>query len=312
MACRAAFAAGRVRLLFGGQAEEVIAACFTKLDDEDFYLFAESIQGEKNILALAFDDNIKQTILDIYRDRALIRLGDDEFSPTWHFRSCGRYQDLADEEKHDFEHLLVRKAQENERLWEMRGEKLLALMRNEVDMLCCAEDLGAVPDCVPGVLKKLDILGLKLPRWEQFFEKTGTVFRSLSEYPSGTVCAPSVHDTSTLREWWEYEEGRDGFWQVLRQGACPEDYSPAVAEAVIAGILTVNSAIVVFQIQDLFALDSRYRVEDSKTERMNIPGTVQDSNWSYRMPMTISDLKNNKEFAGKIRGLVSDRKKRSL
>ena len=297
--------------MFKAQTEEVISLCFRKMEGADFYLFNAEIHGEKDILSLSVDENIKQLLLNLYRDRALIQVDTDDFAESWNFRSCSRYENFSDNEKHALEGLIHRKAQESNRLWKERGENLLSFMKKEVDMLCCAEDLGAVPACVPGVLEQLGILGLKIPRWERARNPESPVepFVHPGQYARHSVCAPSVHDTSTLREWWEYEDGREDFWHSMGlDSPCPVEYSTETAEKIISELLGTNSAIVVFQIQDMFALDDGYRVPDSREERMNIPGTVQDRNWSYRMPMSVADLRQNKGFTQKIRSLVSVRR----
>lgn len=303
----------QIQNAFGTKALEVIARCFTKLGNEDLYLFKEDIRGEKNILSQPFENHIIHLLLEMYRDRALIQVGDDEFSPAWTFRSCSRYQDLFDNEKHEFEELVSRKGWESEQLWEKHGEKLLGFMRKTVGMLTCAEDLGVVPDCVPKVLERLDILGLKVPRWARRWGEPGDPYIPHTQYPFNSVCAPSVHDTSTLREWWEFEDGKEEFWISLgMEGPCPQDYSSQTAERVIQRLLDTSSAIAVFQIQDLFAISQDYRADDSREERINIPGTVQDRNWSYRMPMKLESLAKDSAFNKKLSDMVAQRGNRQL
>ena len=180
-------------------------------------------------------------------------------------------------------------------------------------MLTCAEDLGVVPDCVPATLEHLGILGLKIPRWARDWKTSGQPYIAPSDYPFLSVCAPSVHDTSTLRAWWELENEQQGFWSVLGfKNECPKIYDKAVAAQVMGALLDTNSALVLFQIQDLFALEDVYRVSDPTSERVNIPGTVQDSNWSYRIPMTVESLQADKKFSTLISGLVAARNKKAL
>ena len=50
-------------------------------------------------------------------------------------------------------------------------------------MLPCAEDLGAVPDCVPNVLAKLDILGLRVIRWFRAWNEDGQPYVPFDKYP---------------------------------------------------------------------------------------------------------------------------------
>lgn len=64
------------------------------------------------------------------------------------------------------------------------------------EMLCCGEDLGMVPACVPKVLAELEILGLRIQRMSDDPKRE---FNHPADYPYLTVCTPSVHDTSTTR-----------------------------------------------------------------------------------------------------------------
>ena len=91
-------------------------------------------------------------------------------------------------------------------------------------MLVCGEDLGMVPDCVPGVMDATGVLSLRIQRCVRR-ELTRAVSRTLTvqrvapqqphchrmpadtkqewgvpkEYPYMSVCSTSSHDTSTLR-----------------------------------------------------------------------------------------------------------------
>jgi len=303
----------KIRENFGMRAIEILGRCFSRIGNEDLYLFKPEIKGEKDIIDLPLMEQEKNALLEMFRNRALLNIEENLYSPTWNFRDCDRYQGLNDGEKQAFEDLQARRAQESEVLWKKQGYKLLSFMKTTVDMLACAEDLGVIPNCVPETLKDLEILGLKIPRWAREWHKAGEPHISGSDYPFLSVCAPSVHDTSTLREWWETDANAAKFWQDWDfEGNFSSKYSPEVAKKVIQKILDCNAAICVFQIQDLFALRDEYRVSDASKERVNIPGTVQASNWSYRIPMLISELLENKSFTKDISELVSVRIKKNL
>ncbi len=303
----------QIQNAFGTAALEVIARCFNKLGNEDLYLFKDEIDGERAILEMPFDDKVKTVLLEMYRDRSFIPVGEHSFAASWTFRNCSRYQGLFDHEKHALEELVSRKGWESEQLWEEHGYQLLSFMRDTVPMLTCAEDLGVVPDCVPRVLESLDILGLKIPRWARRWGEPGDPYIPHTEYPFTSVCAPSVHDTSTLREWWEHEDGKEDFWASLGMNrSCPQEYSSTTAREVIRRLLDTSSAIAVFQMQDFFAMSDDYRVEDSRDERVNIPGTVQDRNWSYRFPMKVEDLRKNTDFTAMVNSTSETRRGRTV
>ena len=63
-------------------------------------------------------------------------------------------------------------------------------------MLCCAEDLGMIPACVPEVLNKLQILSLEIERMPK---RLGETFADTKKYPYLSVATPSTHDMSVLR-----------------------------------------------------------------------------------------------------------------
>jgi 4-alpha-glucanotransferase len=298
-----------IRNTFEVRSDEVIKLCFTQVGSEDLYTFSPEIQGEKSIHDLSLSWKEKESLLDWYRDRTFIQVDKDEFSPVWTFRDCSRFKMLNDSERASIEELVVQKGGENEALWAQTGEKLLGFMRDTVQMLTCAEDLGAIPDCVPKTLEELSILGLKIPRWSRRWSEPGQPYIPIWDYPFLSVCAPSVHDTSTLRDWWENEDGSEAFWYSLGcHEGYPRDFRKDAAVKVLKKLMEAGSALCIFQLQDYFAIHEPYRVEDPQTERVNIPGTVQEINWSYRMPMTIEDLQKQKEFTQQVADLSAVRR----
>jgi len=299
--------------MFGMRSFEIIGRCFEKMPHEDLYLFKEDILGEKDLLSLPLmDDEIKR-LLRLYRDRALIRVDENLYWFGWNYRDCWRWQIMSEAEKKAFEQLVTIHKRESEELWARQGEKLLSFMQKSVPMLACAEDLGAVPDCVPVVLQKLGILGLKIPRWARKWDEPGSPFLAPKEYPYLSVCASSVHDTSTVREWWENGEDRELYWQATGlPGACPSAYDADCAKMVLGSMLDTSSALCVLQIQDFFAMHEPLRVKDAQEERMNIPGTVGGHNWSWRLPCTLAALSADKNFIKTVRNVVEVRHGKKL
>src|SRR3569623_439755 len=112
-------------------------------------------------------------------------------------------------------------------------------------MLCCGEDLGMVPACVPPVMQQLNILGLRIQRYVMYRKILRLVRKSTdpkleflhpADYPYMTVCTPSVHDTSTLRGWWEEDRSvTQRFWNTVlgEHGAVPYFCDESVTEKVV-------------------------------------------------------------------------------
>jgi 4-alpha-glucanotransferase len=186
------------------------------------------------------------------------------------------------------------------------------MVRDASDMLVCAEDLGDVPDCVPRVLADLGILGLRIERWTREWKRPGQPFIPPTEYPPLTVCTPSVHDTSTLRGWWEEDRAeREAYYPLLELGgACPERLTAEAHTAIVERCLGSRSRLCVLQLQELLDLDPELWTPNPRADRINVPGTVADTNWTWRMPLTIESLAGRTGLAERLRALVNGRRRR--
>ena len=52
-------------------------------------------------------------------------------------------------------------------------------------------------------------------------------------------------------------------------------------------------------------MEQKYWTQDSNAERVNVPGSVNDFNWTYRMPVTVEELAGDASLIGKIKGIVA-------
>jgi 4-alpha-glucanotransferase len=283
-----------LRTEFGAEAQRVAELALDQVGDEDLFKFGGKIAGERELLELELSGDAIEKLRALYWDRALIETGNERFAPAWEFRSCSRYQELPDEEKDSFEGLVGHVNRVSEEMWEEQGRRLLSFMSTTVPMLPCAEDLGVIPESVPRTLQDLGILGLRVPRWAREWDEPGQPYIPVEDYPFLTVSAPSVHDTSTIREWWEHEGEAAGFWRALGfSGEAPKTFDPETAHRVYRKLAESNAAILVFQLQDYLVFDSEITPEEAADERINIPGTSNEFNWTYRMPVTIETLRRN-------------------
>jgi len=69
----------------------------------------------------------------------------------------------------------------------------------------------------------------------------------------------------------------------------------------------IPSLLAVAQIQDYLALTEELRAADPAEERVNVPGTVSSSNWSYRIPLPLEELAANTGLAAAVREVVAAR-----
>jgi 4-alpha-glucanotransferase len=298
-----------LRERLGEEAEAVSAKALDRVGQEDLFRFKPAMKGERDLTALAVSDQAKGALVSWFRNRTLLRQADGSFFPTAQYYSTRAFDSLGQDERWALEQLIRGTYDRAQREWEDQGRRLLSFMKDTTTMLVCAEDLGSIPDCVPRVLGELGILGLKICRWARDWNAPGQPYFRVSEYPELSVCTPSVHDTSTLRQWWDEEPDHRGFLTALGLEPQNDDgaYTPAQARKVLAALMGARSRLCVVALQDWFALDAGLRTDDPAAERVNTPGTVGGSNWAWRMKPYLEDLIAHAGFTAQVRGLADQR-----
>jgi 4-alpha-glucanotransferase len=283
------------------EAERTFQQALRRIGEEELWLFKPSVKGEKDIIAFNFHPNVQAYLLRAWANRIFCEYENGFYSPVWYFRESRAYKSLAEEERGKLEALLEKRRIDSESIWESQGRRLLAVLCASSSMLPCAEDLGAVPACVPKVLAELKILGLRVLRWNRLWDKEGQPYVPLAEYPELSVATPAVHDSSTVREWWEREADRDAFRNFIGRRDLSDAYTPKTAKIILGALSSAASRFRVFQIQDLLHLAEDYYAGDCASERINVPGTNNDFNWTYRLPVSIAALCSDDRLIGEIR-----------
>ncbi len=173
-------------------------------------------------------------------------------------RETEAYRSLPEDLRRRFDELYVDFFyHRHDAFWQRNAEKKLPELLGATGMLACGEDLGMVPDCLPGVMEHEKILSLKMRGYD------GPT-RTLS------VCATSSHDTATLRM------------------SCPEDPSPETVRGMLAEVLAYPSMLAIFPIQDWLALSGDLRNPD-RNERINEPADPHH-HWRWRLHLDLSVL----------------------
>ena len=277
-------------------ADKIFSRALERINNEELWLFKKKIRGEKDIDQLGLHPAIHKYLLRIFHDRVFYEYEKGKYFPVWYFRDSRAYKSLSENERNALEAMLEKRRVKSEKIWEAQGKKLLSVLVESSSMLPCAEDLGAVPACVPRVLSKLKILGLRVVRWSRFWEKDGQPYVPFDEYPELSVCTPAVHDSSTVREWWEKEANQEQFSGFIGVPSLPKIYNPGTAKVILSKIAAARSRFRVFQIQDLLHLSNNWYADDPASERVNVPSTSNDFNWTYRLPAQIGEIAKDKEL----------------
>ena len=219
------------------------------------------------------------------------------------------YDALSNEEKDAFMRLYNNYYYQRHNLfWGDQAMHRLTDVFGDTRMLCCAEDLGMLPDCVAPVLDQLRILTLEI---QSMPKQTGYEFAHLDGNPYRSVATFSTHDMSPLRLWWEESMERTQRYYVTmlqKQGRAPEHLPAHLAEEIIARHLYCPSMLCMLSLQDWLAMDSELRSKNTRDERINVPSDPYNR-WKYRMHITIEELLKADKYNNKVHTMVTRSKR---
>ena len=170
----------------------------------------------------------------------------------------------------------------HDEFWRRNAERKLPELLSASGMLACGEDLGMVPDCVPGVMDHWKILSLEMTQMDKGHA-----------WPALSVCATSSHDMSTLR--------------MQNAEAGKGDMAPWEVKRVLWDHLSSQCMLAIFPLQDWVAIDENLRRPDFMEERVNQPADP-NHHWRYRFHLPLSELTSEKasELNVQIEGLLKD------
>ncbi|KAM0907019.1 hypothetical protein ACQ4PT_016421 [Festuca glaucescens] len=296
----------------------VIAANFLNEYQKQCYEFKEECNTEKKIIAkiktspekslwLEKEDCIRRGLFDLLQNIVLIRDPEDstKYYPRFNLEDTSSFRDLDEHSKNVFRRLhydYYFARQEN--LWRQNALKTLPVLLDCSDMLACGEDLGLIPACVHPVMQELGLIGLRIQRMPS---EPNCEFGIPSQYSYMTVCAPSCHDCSTLRAWWEENEGRRSrFYKSVigSEDEPPSRCTPEVVHFIVQQHFDAPSMWAIFPLQDLLALKDKYTTRPAVEETINDP-TNPKHYWRFRLHVPLESMLEDKDIQATIKELVT-------
>jgi 4-alpha-glucanotransferase len=166
-----------------------------------------------------------------------------------------------------------------------------------------AEDLGTVPDFVRASLARLGIPGFRVFRWERQWHREGRPFCEPAGYPPVSVAASGTHDTEPLMAWWQ-DAPDDERQKVNAIGTVQRLTSDTgilgagestVRDVLLETLFTAGSNLLLIPVQDIFGW----------RDRINEPSTVNEVNWTFRLPWPcdrLDDVAEARERQERLRG----------
>jgi len=251
---------------------------------------------------------IKLKLFDLVSNVILIPDTDSNGQRTFHFRigmeSTTSFRFLDEATRQQLKDLFVNYFfRRQDDFWKIQALQKLPALKEATRMLVCGEDLGMVPDCVPGVMRDTGLLSLEIQRMPK--DPTRKFFHP-ADGPYMSVVTPSTHDMSTVRGWWEEntENTRQFYNQELGQaGDAPFYCEPWINKAIITQHMFSPAMWAIFQLQDLLGIDGNLRRENPHEERINVPANPKHY-WRYRMHLRLDELQQAESFNAELKALI--------
>ncbi len=188
--------------------------------------------------------------------------------------------------------------------------RLRAVLEAAGDAVVIAEDLGWVPGYVRPHLEELGVAGYRIPHWdcnEAGHPTPGSLF------PENSLATYSTHDHDPVCGIWRgchavirrhhEQPGSVPDWQAngahhtlrilsefagIPAGSGPwPPFTEGVRLRLIKALLDSRSRYALLMVTSLFGLD----------DRINRPGSVDASNWSFRLPWTLEQIGRDPRLA---------------
>ena len=283
--------------LFGSQTEEVIGTFLAQSSSHHFVLkpFCNTQRKVEALFAGKTDEaslRIKKGLFAIANEVLFLRdpREPDKFHPRISASQSYMYRELSASDQYAFDqlywHFFYHRHND---FWKAQAFNRLTPLVSSTSMLVCGEDLGMIPESVPDVMNKLQILSLEIERMPKTSQRE---FTDMYNLPYHSVCTTSTHDMAPLRSWWKEDPVKTQRYynNVLGQeGDAPEACTAEIATQIIANHLAANSMLAILPLQDWMAMDDGVKRQNDEAERINIP-SEPNHYWGYRMHIPLEKL----------------------
>jgi 4-alpha-glucanotransferase len=191
-----------------------------------------------------------------------------------------------------------------EHLWEAQGRELLKMLVTSSSMLPIAEDLGTVPNIVRPILQEMGICGTKVMRWMREWEQDQR-FIPIQHYPPLSLTTVSTHDSPTLQQWWKTYPEEAGVYAQSKHWQYQPDLSIPQRHEILWESHHTPSLFHINLLQEYLALFPDLIWPNPDDERINIPGHILPTNWTYRFRPSVEEIIAHEPLAQAIKRIVS-------
>lgn len=192
---------------------------------------------------------------------------------------------------------------ENPALWIPQGQEILQMMVETTSMLPIAEDLGQIPPSVRACLLEMGICGTKVIRWERDYQKNG-FFIPYNNYPALSMTTVSTHDCETLQLWWQNFPEEAKAFATFKNWTYSPDLSYDKRLEILYDAHHTPSLFHINLLQEYLALFPDLVWPNPADERINVPGQVLPTNWTYRFRKSVEEIVGHSGLKKVVKELI--------
>lgn len=192
---------------------------------------------------------------------------------------------------------------EDESQWIPQGKEILRMMISHFPMLPLAEDLGHVPPAVKQCLHDLGIPGTKVMRWQRLWDENKQ-FIPYDDYPPLSLTCVSTHDSPTLAQWWKEEPDEAEAFATFKGWKYKPLLSQEERKEILYDSHHTPSLFHINLLQEYLALFPDLIWTNPADERINIPGKILPTNWTYRFRPSVEELVSHEPLKQQLREIL--------
>ena len=181
-------------------------------------------------------------------------------------------------------------------IWVDQGREILEMMVDFCPLLPLAEDLGTIPPAVYPVLKELGICGTRVLRWQGF-----TPYDLYEPFSLTTVSTP---DMEPLPLWWQKFPDEALAFCAFKKWEYAPVLTPERQVQILRDAHHTSSYLHINLLQEYLFSFPELGWPNLEDERINIPGTLLPTNWTYRFHPYLEEIVNHKPLASMIRAIL--------
>ncbi|MBP9841266.1 MAG: 4-alpha-glucanotransferase [Simkaniaceae bacterium] len=183
-----------------------------------------------------------------------------------------------------------------------QGKTLLEMVLTSSPMVPIAEDLGFYSDKIRQALRDLHICGTRVLRWEK--NEENTYYTPYDQYDPLSLTTLSTHDSPTLEQWWD-EESDEASLYARQMGLSYE--TPLTHENRRTMLHYAHHSTSLFHInllQEYLSLFPELKWPNPDDERINLPGFVLPTNWTYRYRPSVEEIISHPHLKNEMKKVI--------